>query len=94
MSPESSKKGEEMPISLVATIHHQSPSMEKYMIGTKLLQEGKHDQAFLVYRDCVSLDPRIAEAWNNMGSIAKDKKQLPAAIRYFENALAVNSDLD
>jgi predicted O-linked N-acetylglucosamine transferase (SPINDLY family) len=72
----------------------QTKPLLRFTEATKLLEEKKLDEAFQVYRQCVEIDPKLSEAWNNMGFIMKEKKLIPEAMQYFEKALACKADLE
>ena len=51
------------------------------------------DEAMAEFRRAVEIDPKSAEAYNNIGRILASKGQLDEAIPYFQNAVAIDPDL-
>ena len=62
-----------------------------FMFGNVFKDMGRKDEAINAYQSCVENDPENIDAWIELGRLIAEKK-LPAAERYFDNALRVDSN--
>lgn len=62
-----------------------------FMFGNVFKDMGKGDQAINAYQSSVENDPGLMDAWINLAQLLADKGS-PAAGKYFDNALRVDSN--
>ena len=58
--------------------------------GNIYMSLGKYEEAAAAFRLALSLDPRSAEAQNNLGEALGELKQFPRALEAFQRAVALN----
>lgn len=56
-------------------------------LGFSLVSDGKIDKGIAEYEKAVKLQPGYVVAWNNLGSAYQKKKNLPKALKAYEQAL-------
>lgn len=61
-----------------------------YMTGRVFEDMGEMDKAIRSYEKAVDSDPDLSEVWMKLGSLFAERKD-PNAIRYFDNAILVDS---
>jgi superkiller protein 3 len=61
--------------------------------GVALADDGRSDEAITQFRHVLSLDPNNAPAYQNLGIVALQRNDLPAAQTYLSRALALNPRL-
>lgn len=62
-----------------------------FMFGNVFKDMGRTDEAINAYQSCVENDPENIDAWIELGRLIAEKN-IPAAERYFDNALRVDSN--
>lgn len=62
-----------------------------FMFGNVFKDMGRSDEAINAYQSCVENDPENIDAWIELGRLIAEKN-IPAAERYFDNALRVDSN--
>ncbi|MFQ5446061.1 MAG: tetratricopeptide repeat protein [Saprospiraceae bacterium] len=62
-----------------------------FMFGNVFKDMGKTDQAINAYQSAVENDPDLLDAWVNLAQLLADKGS-PAAEKYFDNAIRVDSN--
>lgn len=63
--------------------------------GTRLLEDGKYDEALECFDKALSLDPKNTHAWNQKGVALRSLGRYDEAIECFNKALEiVPKDLD
>ena len=60
------------------------------LLGTALLNLGRHDDALRVFDKAVQLEPDDASLWNNLGNACIECNRLADAIASFQRALAID----
>jgi tetratricopeptide (TPR) repeat protein len=60
------------------------------LLGTALLNLGRHDDALAVFDKAVQLEPNDASLWNNLGNVCIGSNRTPEAIASFQRALALD----
>jgi tetratricopeptide (TPR) repeat protein len=56
-------------------------------LGFSLFNDGRIDRAIAEYEKAVKLQPGYVTAWNNLGNAYEKKKNLPKALKAYEQAL-------
>jgi protein O-mannosyl-transferase len=64
----------------------------EYNQGNDLQVKGKLDEAIPHFQKALEIEPRYAEAHNNLGIVRAQKQQLDEAVTHFEKALEINPD--
>jgi len=67
----------------------QQLAIEWYNRGLTLQQQGRLDDAAHAYRQAIQINPRFAEAINNLGNVLKDQGDWRAAIDAYRQALRI-----
>lgn len=67
-------------------------AVKHYNRGVELHQAGFFNQAIAEYRAAIESDPRMEEAWSNLGGIYAAQRSYPRAMEAFEKALAIKPD--
>lgn len=62
-----------------------------FMFGTVFNDMGKTDQALNAYQTAVEQEPDLIDAWINLGKLFAEKEN-KIALRYFDNALEIDSN--
>jgi tetratricopeptide (TPR) repeat protein len=79
---------------LEAVLRQQPENVRTLVLAAQVHREGKRlERAAALIAEALRLDPRSAEAWNEMGGVAMEQRDYAAAIEHFEQALAVNDGL-
>jgi len=68
------------------------PADELYEKAVMLARVDRRDEALECYREVVRLDPRLADAWINMGAILDDRGDALAAIGCYDHAIVSAPD--
>lgn len=63
-----------------------------YQQGEQLFDEEKLQEALAICRQLIRMQPNFAPAYKLLGNILQRKGEIPAAIRAYELAIALNSD--
>lgn len=74
----------------IRALDPQNPEMF-YLAGLIFEDMGKPDQAITSYQSAVDINPDLIEGWVNLGKLWAAKKE-PIALRFFDNALRVDSN--
>ncbi|RMG76996.1 MAG: tetratricopeptide repeat protein [Bacteroidetes bacterium] len=74
----------------IRTIDPLNPEMF-FMFGQVFKEMGKIDQALNAYQSAVEQDPELIDAWINLGQLFAQKEN-KIALKYFDNALRVDSN--
>jgi tetratricopeptide (TPR) repeat protein len=79
---------------LEAVLRQQPENVRTLVLAAQVHREGKRlERAAALIAEALRLDPRSAEAWNEMGGVAMEQRDYAAAIEHFEQALAVKDGL-
>jgi Flp pilus assembly protein TadD len=65
-----------------------------YQLGALMAKKGKYQEAVKYFEKITSVDPKEAEAWNNLGFCWYNLDQLEKARDMFKKALEINPNLD
>ncbi|MFO0688667.1 MAG: tetratricopeptide repeat protein [Myxococcota bacterium] len=63
-----------------------------YALGVALQRTHRLDASERAFRHCAALDPRHAEAWNNLGNVLRAQVRFDEAADAYETALTVRPD--
>ncbi|BCS34916.1 hypothetical protein TBR22_A41420 [Luteitalea sp. TBR-22] len=63
-----------------------------YRLGTLLARHGQRARARQAFESALALDPKLAEAHNDLGTLLAQDGDLPAAVARFKQALAATPD--
>jgi predicted O-linked N-acetylglucosamine transferase (SPINDLY family) len=63
------------------------------LLGNILREKGESDEAIIHYQESLQIDPRLAEAYNNLGLALQEKGRLDEAIDCYQKALNANPAL-
>ncbi len=66
-------------------------SQAHYLAGHIFYEQGDTGRAVKSYQKAVDLNPEFVESWNQLGDIMMNLKN-PLAIRYYENALRIDTN--
>ncbi len=69
----------------------QAPASD-YDLGVKAVQAGDYARARALFQKVVQIDPRNADAWNNLGFSHRNLKQFSQSLVAYQKALAINPD--
>jgi len=58
-----------------------------FNLGTTLYGQGEHAAAKRAFEEALSLDPQMADAWNDIGEIYRDQGDMDAAVHSYRQAL-------
>lgn len=67
-------------------------AFKHYNRGVELHQAGFLNQAIAEYKIAIEADPRMEEAWSNLGGIYAAQRSYPKAMEAFEKALQLKPD--
>ena len=62
-------------------------------LGNEQLTQGNQEQAITLYREAIKLNPRYAQAYNNIGVALLGLERYDEAASHFRQALAINPEL-
>lgn len=80
----------ESPPEIVA---QKQDALERLQEGINLYQEGKVEAAEDAFREAISIDPELAQAHANLGTILANQNKLAEAIPQFEEAVRLRPDM-
>lgn len=65
----------------------QTQAIQAYNRGVELSAAGRPNEAALSYRQALQFNPRLIEAYNNLGNILEQGEQYPEALKIYDLAL-------
>ncbi|MFN0106136.1 MAG: FG-GAP-like repeat-containing protein [Bryobacteraceae bacterium] len=79
---------------LEAVLQQQPGNVRTLVLVAQVHREAKRlDKASALIEEALRLDPRSAEAWNEMGGVAMAREDYATALEHFEQALAAKDGL-
>lgn len=79
---------------LEAVLRQQPGNVRTLVLVAQVHREAKRlDKASVLIEEALRLEPRSAEAWNEMGGVAMAQEDYGAALEHFEQALAAKDGL-
>ena len=76
-----------------AIVAQQQDAVEYLQQGINLYQQGKVEAAEAAFRQAIEMEPELAQAHANLGTVLANQNKIAEAIREFEEAVRLRPDM-
>jgi tetratricopeptide (TPR) repeat protein len=88
--PQSESHSRDSSISVQQLLHKVPPQARKaFEKGKQAQAKGNHQQAEELFRQAIAIDPKFADAYNDLGASQAELGDLPASIESFQKAIDI-----